>query len=73
VKKSLIKEFTPVDDPAQAARYGLTGAFCTANFDIVLQPTAVNCPSSPLAVLSAEGTRALASLPETALPARFSA
>jgi hydroxyquinol 1,2-dioxygenase len=42
VKKSLIKEFTPVDDPEQAARYGLTGAFCSANFDIVLQPTAVN-------------------------------
>src|SRR5208282_3682707 len=40
VKKSLIKEFTPVDDPEQAARYGLTGSFCLANFDIILQPTA---------------------------------
>ena len=40
VKKSLIKEFTPVDDPEQAARYGLTGSFCLANFDIVLQPAA---------------------------------
>jgi hydroxyquinol 1,2-dioxygenase len=38
VKKSLITEFTPVDDPALAARYGLTGPFQLANFDIVLQP-----------------------------------
>jgi hydroxyquinol 1,2-dioxygenase len=38
VKKSLITEFTPVDDPAQAARYGLTGAFQLATFEIVLQP-----------------------------------
>ncbi len=42
VKKSLIKEFTPVDDPEQAARYGLTGPFCLANFDIILQPAAEN-------------------------------
>jgi hydroxyquinol 1,2-dioxygenase len=38
VKKSLIKEFTQVDDPEQAARYGLDGPFCLANFDIILQP-----------------------------------
>jgi hydroxyquinol 1,2-dioxygenase len=38
VKGSLITEFTPVDDPAQAARYGLTGPFQMAMFDIVLQP-----------------------------------
>ena len=38
VKKSLIKEFTQVDDPAQAARYGLDGPFCLANFDIILLP-----------------------------------
>jgi catechol 1,2-dioxygenase len=38
VKKSLIKEFTPVDDPGQAARYGLTAPFALASFDIVLQP-----------------------------------
>ena len=38
VKKSLITEFTTVDDPALAARYGLTGPFQRANFDIVLQP-----------------------------------
>jgi hydroxyquinol 1,2-dioxygenase len=38
VKKSLITEFTPVDDPEQAARYGLDGPFCLATFDIVLQP-----------------------------------
>ena len=40
VKKSLIKEFTPVDDPGQAAKYGLTGSFRLANFDIILQPAA---------------------------------
>jgi len=38
VKKSLVTEFTHVDDPALAARYGLTGPFQLANFDIVLQP-----------------------------------
>ena len=38
VKKSLITEFTPVDDPEQAAKYGLTGPFRKANFDIILQP-----------------------------------
>jgi hydroxyquinol 1,2-dioxygenase len=38
VKKSLITEFTQVDDPEQAARYGLTGPFRLANFDIVLLP-----------------------------------
>jgi hydroxyquinol 1,2-dioxygenase len=37
VKKSLIKEFTPVDDPDQAARHDLTTPFSQANFDIVLQ------------------------------------
>ena len=39
VKKSLIKEFTPVDDPKQAAEYGITGSFCIATFDIILTPT----------------------------------
>jgi hydroxyquinol 1,2-dioxygenase len=38
VKKSLITEFSPVDDPDQAARHGLTGPFHRATFDIVLQP-----------------------------------
>jgi catechol 1,2-dioxygenase len=38
VKKSLITEFVPVDDPAQAARYGLDGPFRKATFVIVLQP-----------------------------------
>jgi protocatechuate 3,4-dioxygenase beta subunit len=37
VKKSLIKEFSQVDDAEQAARYGLDGPFCLANFDIILQ------------------------------------
>jgi hydroxyquinol 1,2-dioxygenase len=37
VKKSLIKEFIPVDDPGQAARYGITGPFALATFDIILQ------------------------------------
>jgi hydroxyquinol 1,2-dioxygenase len=38
VKKSLIKEFTTVDDPEHAARYGLSGSFALADFDIILQP-----------------------------------
>jgi hydroxyquinol 1,2-dioxygenase len=38
VKRSLITEFTLVDDPGQAARYGLGGPFHLASFDIVLQP-----------------------------------
>ncbi len=38
VKKSLITEFVPVDDPGQAARYGLDGPFRKAGFNIVLQP-----------------------------------
>ena len=38
VKNSLITEFTLVDDPGQAARYGLDGPFHLAAFDIVLQP-----------------------------------
>jgi hydroxyquinol 1,2-dioxygenase len=40
VKKSLIKKFTPVDDPEQAALYGLTPPFALADFDIALQPAA---------------------------------
>ena len=40
MKKNLIREFTPVDDPEQAARYGMVGSFCLAKFDIVLQPAA---------------------------------
>ena len=39
VKKSLIKEFTPVDDPEQAARHRLPSPFSQATFDIILQPT----------------------------------
>jgi hydroxyquinol 1,2-dioxygenase len=37
VKKSLITDFAPVDDPAEAARYGVTSPFRHANFQIVLQ------------------------------------
>jgi catechol 1,2-dioxygenase len=40
VKKSLIKEFTSVDNPEQAARYGLSAPFSLADFDIILQPAA---------------------------------
>jgi protocatechuate 3,4-dioxygenase beta subunit len=40
VKRSLITEFTPVDDPEQAAQYGLNGSFRISNFDIILQPAA---------------------------------
>ena len=38
VKRSLIAEFTPADDPEQMAQYGLSRPFRIANFDIVLQP-----------------------------------
>jgi hydroxyquinol 1,2-dioxygenase len=38
VRKSLIVELTPADDPAQMAEYGLTGPFGIANFDFILQP-----------------------------------
>jgi hydroxyquinol 1,2-dioxygenase len=38
VKKSLITDFAPVDDPGQAARYGVDAPFRMAHFDIVLQP-----------------------------------
>ena len=38
VKKSLIKEFTEVDDPDQASHYNLTTPFSQATFDIILQP-----------------------------------
>jgi hydroxyquinol 1,2-dioxygenase len=38
VKKSLIKRFTSVDDPEQAARYALSAPFALADFDIILQP-----------------------------------
>ncbi|HLI42683.1 MAG TPA: dioxygenase [Streptosporangiaceae bacterium] len=40
VKKSLVVDFTPVDDPQQAAGYGLAPPFRLARFDIVLQPGA---------------------------------
>jgi hydroxyquinol 1,2-dioxygenase len=38
VKKSLIVEFTPTDDPEQMAEYGLNRPFRITNFNIVLQP-----------------------------------
>lgn len=38
VKESLVKEFTPVDDPQEAERYGIAGPFRSARFDIVLRP-----------------------------------
>lgn len=37
VKKSLVQEFTEVDDPERAAGYGVANPFRLANFDIVLQ------------------------------------
>ena len=40
VKRSLIEDFILVDDPAEAARYGLTAPFHLATFNIVLQPAA---------------------------------
>jgi catechol 1,2-dioxygenase len=38
VKKSLIVEFTPADEPEQMTRYGMPGPFRLADFDIVLSP-----------------------------------
>jgi catechol 1,2-dioxygenase len=40
VKRSLIREFRAVDDPAEAARNGITNPYRHAEFDIVLQPAA---------------------------------
>jgi hydroxyquinol 1,2-dioxygenase len=39
VKRSLVREFATVDDPDQAATYGVTAPFRHATFDVVLQPT----------------------------------
>ncbi|HJW63508.1 MAG TPA: 6-chlorohydroxyquinol-1,2-dioxygenase, partial [Actinomycetes bacterium] len=38
VKQSLIREFVEVDDPGQAAAYGVGTPFRHAHFDVVLQP-----------------------------------
>jgi hydroxyquinol 1,2-dioxygenase len=38
VKQSLIREFAVVDDPGQAAAYGVEAPFRHAHFDVVLQP-----------------------------------
>ncbi len=38
VKKTLVAGFAPVDDPAEAARYGVASPFRHAHFEIVLQP-----------------------------------
>ena len=38
VKKSLIADFTEVDDPAEAPRYGVTSPFRRADVQIALQP-----------------------------------
>jgi hydroxyquinol 1,2-dioxygenase len=38
VKQSLIRDFAEVDDPGQAAAYGVEAPFRHAHFDVVLQP-----------------------------------
>ena len=38
VKQSLIRDFAEVDDPGQAAAYGVGTPFRHAHFDVVLQP-----------------------------------
>jgi hydroxyquinol 1,2-dioxygenase len=38
VKQSLVRDFAEVDDPDQAAAYGLEPPFRQARFDVVLQP-----------------------------------
>jgi hydroxyquinol 1,2-dioxygenase len=40
VKRSLIRGFRAVDDPAEAARHGIANPYRHAEFDIVLQPEA---------------------------------
>jgi protocatechuate 3,4-dioxygenase beta subunit len=40
VKRSLIREFRAVDDPAEAARNGIPNPYRHTEFDIVLQPAA---------------------------------
>ena len=40
VKRSLIREFRAVDDPAEAARHGIANPYRHAEFDVVLQPEA---------------------------------
>ena len=40
VKQSLIRDFTVVDDPGQAAAYNVESPFRHVNFDVVLQPAA---------------------------------
>jgi hydroxyquinol 1,2-dioxygenase len=38
VKQSLVRDFTEVDDPGEAAAYGVDAPFRHASFDVVLQP-----------------------------------
>ena len=38
VKQSLVRDFTEIDDPGQAAAYGVEAPFRHASFDVVLQP-----------------------------------
>jgi hydroxyquinol 1,2-dioxygenase len=38
VKQSLVRDFAKVDDPAQAAAWGVEAPFRQASFDVVLQP-----------------------------------
>jgi hypothetical protein len=38
VKQSLVRDFTEVDDPAEAARYGVEVPFRHAHFEVVLEP-----------------------------------
>ncbi|HEX7148508.1 MAG TPA: 6-chlorohydroxyquinol-1,2-dioxygenase, partial [Actinomycetota bacterium] len=38
VKQSLVRDFTEIDDPGQAADFGVEAPFRHASFDVVLQP-----------------------------------
>jgi len=54
-------EIVHVDDPGQAAGYGLDGPFSLATFDIVLQPDAdASSGSAARAVPSASAPRSVA-------------
>jgi hydroxyquinol 1,2-dioxygenase len=40
VKKSLVADFVPVDDPALADKWGVPVPFRHADFEIIMQPAA---------------------------------
>jgi hydroxyquinol 1,2-dioxygenase len=45
VKKSLVRDFDPVDDPERAQRYGVANPFRLAEIDLVVQEQGVQVPA----------------------------